>query len=325
MQVEEVIFDLRSNVAPRARAKGLELKAVFGNAVPRSTRGDPLRLRQVLLNLVSNAIKFTESGSIRIEVMPGGDPSNSSAVLFRVVDTGIGIDSKSANRLFDPFTQADSATTCKYGGTGLGLTISRRLVMLMGGTIGVDSTPGTGSTFWFLIPLEAEEPPVADPRPAALLPAQSAGENASPSQGRVLIVDDNAINQLVARKAVQRVGYEAAVAGDGAAAPEMIAGSRFHVVLMDWTITSANRSAWRSWPKCSSALGHSARDVRRCCRQSRASIPHTTRSTHRSLTHSASLSTPSRSKPSRFGIEQLRWLPVPHWMVTRCSPTSSKR
>src|SRR5262249_40172539 len=143
-------------LSTQARTKRLDFRVSFDPAVPRFTRGDPLRLRQVLLNLASNAIKFTETGGIRIEVQLGGDLSDPSAVLFRVIDPGTGIDSKAANKLFDPFTQADSATTRKYGGTGLGLTISRRLVMLMGGTIGVDSKPGLGSTFWFLIPLKAE-------------------------------------------------------------------------------------------------------------------------------------------------------------------------
>src|ERR1051326_2110008 len=255
MQVEEVAFDLRGTVegvakllSPLAKSKGLAFESVFSPEVPRNTKGDPLRIRQVLLNLVANAIKFTEKGKIRIEVLTGGDQSAGTAILFRVIDSGIGINPQIVNRLFDPFTQADAGTTRKYGGTGLGLAISRRLVMLMGGSIGVESTPGEGSTFWFVIPIEAtpdasrdqaptESLPIASPdapanitlQPADVLPALPV-----PSMpGRILIVDDNPVNQLVAVRAVNNIGYDTCTAAGGEAALEAIETTRFDLILMD--------------------------------------------------------------------------------------------
>jgi CheY-like chemotaxis protein len=255
MQVEEVAFDLRGTVegvakllSPLAKSKGLAFESVFSPEVPRNTKGDPLRIRQVLLNLVANAIKFTEKGKIRIEVLTGGDQSAGTAILFRVIDSGIGINPQIVNRLFDPFTQADAGTTRKYGGTGLGLAISRRLVMLMGGSIGVESTPGEGSTFWFVIPIEAtpdasrdqaptESLPIASPdapanitlQPADVLPALPV-----PSMpGRILIVDENPVNQLVAVRAVNNIGYDTCTAAGGEAALEAIETTRFDLILMD--------------------------------------------------------------------------------------------
>jgi signal transduction histidine kinase/CheY-like chemotaxis protein len=259
MRVEEILFGLHCAVegvakllSPLANAKGLAFEVAFDPDLPRRVKGDPLRLRQVLLNLAANAIKFTETGSVRVEVAPGGDQSVGPAILFRVIDTGIGIDQQIARHLFRPFTQADTATTRKYGGTGLGLAISRRLVMLMGGSIAVESTPGKGSTFWFVIPLEVAQEAGME-RPLAEIPlhpqTDSASEKADPIRtnskdlptacgtpmtlGRVLIVDDNPVNQLVAVRAIHNIGYDAFIAGSGEAALDAIGNAPFDLILMD--------------------------------------------------------------------------------------------
>ena len=234
MLIEETGFDVRETVetvarllGPAARNKGLLFETAIAPEIPRQVKSDPLRLQQVLMNLVGNAIKFTEKGSVRVEAVLGGDPSEGSAILFRVIDTGIGVDRKSARRLFNPFTQADSATTRKYGGTGLGLAISRRLVTLMGGHIEMDSTPSVGSTFWFVIPVghataaaRSVEMPLAEP------PAASTG-------ARILVVDDNPINQLVAARAINHLGYSSEIVSGGEAALEALQRGVFDLVLMD--------------------------------------------------------------------------------------------
>jgi CheY-like chemotaxis protein len=201
--------------------------------VPQRMLSDALRLRQVLGNLLSNALKFTSDGKIRVEAVLGGDPSERTAILFRVIDTGIGIHPAAAARLFTAFTQADSATTRKYGGTGLGLAICRRLVMLMGGSIGVESEPGRGSTFWFLLPARVPDTP---PDEATAAPAEAAEHAATPTPagaGRILIVEDNPVNQMVAMRAVNGLGYTAEVVGGGQAALEAGEKRRFDAILMD--------------------------------------------------------------------------------------------
>src|SRR5207249_1552290 len=140
-------------VAEAARRKGLESKFVFDEDVPTWVIGDPVRLRQILLNLVSNAVMFTEKGSIALQVSRQGQSSSGVLLRFTVTDTGVGIHVSSQARLFDSFTQADNSTTRKYWGTGLGLTISKRLAELMGGMIGVSSESGHGSSFWFTVHL----------------------------------------------------------------------------------------------------------------------------------------------------------------------------
>jgi|GEM_PF-5899252 signal transduction histidine kinase len=159
LEVECIDFDLTreiqaaaSTLALRAREKGLDFHIRFGTDLADRFKGDPTRLRQVLLNLVGNAIKFTERGEVCIDVRPVSATEGGARLRFEVRDTGIGIPPETLAKLFSPFTQADASTSRRYGGTGLGLSISRRLVELMGGEIGVESRAGQGSTFWFEVP-----------------------------------------------------------------------------------------------------------------------------------------------------------------------------
>jgi signal transduction histidine kinase/CheY-like chemotaxis protein len=218
-----VEFDLRALVEgaaeffqPRALSKGLVLRpAIFAN-VPRMIVGDPAHIRQVLVNLLDNAVKFTAEGEVCIEVSLTGDGAEQRGLLFRIIDTGIGVQPRLMDRIFRPFAQGDSSTTRRYGGTGLGLAISHRLVALMGGAIDVESRPDGGSIFWFVLPLREAAPAVA----------------AAPGEP-VLIVDDNPVNQIVAARAVNKLGYMAEVVSGGEAALEAIHRAEFAAVLMD--------------------------------------------------------------------------------------------
>jgi signal transduction histidine kinase len=177
-------------LAPRAAEKGLEIGAWVDPSCPARLRGDPTRLRQVLLNLAGNAVKFTERGSVEVAVRPdaGAEAAPGRARLrVEVRDTGIGIDAEARGRLFEKFSQADASTTRRYGGTGLGLAISRQLVGLMGGAIGVESEPGKGSTFWFTVELE----------PAAAEAPTDAEVGRSLEGLRALVVDDVEMNRRI--------------------------------------------------------------------------------------------------------------------------------
>src|SRR5262249_5625321 len=155
LDLEETDFDpgavvesVTTLLGSRARQKGLPLTSTLASGVPRALRGDPGRLRQILFNLVGNAIKFTEAGRVRIEVSALGEAAGRRRLRIAVTDTGIGIAPEARATLFQEFTQADRSITRRFGGTGLGLAISKRIAEAMGGTIGVDSMPGRGSTFW---------------------------------------------------------------------------------------------------------------------------------------------------------------------------------
>jgi signal transduction histidine kinase/CheY-like chemotaxis protein len=234
MTIEQVGFDVRAAAedairlfAPRAAQKGIEIECQISNDVPRMILGDPVRIRQVLMNLLSNAIKFTEQGHVGLEVSRAGDPEHGPALLFRVIDTGIGIAPEVSKTLFRAFTQADSKTTRKFGGTGLGLAISMRLVSLMGGAIGLESEPGKGSAFWFVIPAPGMEQPAPTPLPAA-------AEIEPANKGRrILIVEDNPVNQVVAARALKTLGYATEIASGGEAALDMMRQERFDLILMD--------------------------------------------------------------------------------------------
>ncbi|WP_148572479.1 response regulator [Nocardioides caldifontis] len=185
--LERVVEEAGEVVAESASAKGLELLAYCSPEVPVALRGDPSRLRQVLLNLLSNAVKFTATGEVVLSAHLVDSDADGHLVRFEVTDTGIGLDPERAEQLFAPFSQADSSTTRRYGGTGLGLAITRQLVEAMGGTVGVTSTPGTGSTFWFTLRLA----PALDPRVTTIAPIEDLGGV------RVLVVDDNETNRLI--------------------------------------------------------------------------------------------------------------------------------
>jgi signal transduction histidine kinase/CheY-like chemotaxis protein len=229
---EEVRAILRAAVAKRNLAMSLHCEA----ALPAFIKGDPVRIRQVLLNLASNAVKFTERGAVRIEVSRLDGPQ----IKISVADSGIGITEEQMNRMFLRFTQADSSTTRRYGGTGLGLAISRTLVELMGGTIGVSSEPGVGSTFWFTLPLVAAEAPAAVADEVPLLTA-AVGEPAAATASapcdaeadRLLLVEDNFVNQRVAVYMLTKLGYRVDVAPHGREAVDMLGKFNYALVLMD--------------------------------------------------------------------------------------------
>ena len=200
VDLESLDFDLRTVVedvprmlAGRAQEKGLELIGFVEYDVPTALRGDPFRLRQVLINLLGNAIKFTEEGEIVVRTRLLEQTEGTAMVCFEVSDTGIGITPEQRSRLFESFTQADASTTRRYGGTGLGLAISRQLVELMGGRMDAESEPGKGSTFFFSVPFEKQ--------PMATEPIPGVEEGLLGLEGlRVLIVDDNATNRRILEK-----------------------------------------------------------------------------------------------------------------------------
>jgi CheY-like chemotaxis protein/nitrogen-specific signal transduction histidine kinase len=233
VRLESAGFALRESIEtvvdilnPAAAARGLRLEVIVAEAIPCCILGDAARLRRVLFNLSDNAIKFTEAGTVRLEVALAGD---GQALSFRVKDTGIGIAPEAGARLFTPFTQADSASSRRYGGFGLGLATARRLVQLMGGSIGLESVPGRGSVFWFLLPLIAA--PVED----TAMPAENETHSEAPlsGQGLILVVDDNPVNQLVAARVVNQLGYATEVASGGEPALEAMARTAFDAILMD--------------------------------------------------------------------------------------------
>ena len=236
LELEQIDFDLVQVVeeaallvAESAQNKGVELLAYCSPDLPLGMRGDPSRIRQVLLNLVSNAVKFTEHGEVVVRGQLEDRTERGIVVRFEVTDTGGGIPEAARRRLFDPFTQADSSTTREFGGTGLGLAISHRLVTAMGGTIGLDSEVGTGTTFWFTLPLGlALEPVRSTHRPSAHLTGR-----------RALIVDDNETNRLILTEQLGAWGMRTEAVADGTQAlKELLSAVGKHqpydIVLLDY-------------------------------------------------------------------------------------------
>jgi signal transduction histidine kinase/CheY-like chemotaxis protein len=243
---ETLNFDLRATVkgvtdtlALRASAKGLDLAVSIAADVTTFLRGDPGRLRQVLLNLVGNAIKFTPRGQVTVLVTQESETGTHAVLRFSVRDTGIGIAPEAQQRLFDAFTQADGSTTRRYGGTGLGLAISKQMIGLMGGAIRIESSPGAGSTFWFTCRLEKQAtgaycqfPPPADRRDG-LAPNVPGRIDRRKSGVRILLVEDNVVNQRVALRVLNKLGYTVDPAANGREAVEAASRVRYDLILMD--------------------------------------------------------------------------------------------
>ncbi len=239
LEIEALSFDLRqavceveAMVSAHAKRRGLELSVHIAEEVPSRVVSDPVRLRQILLNLCSNAIKFTEQGHVRIVVEQTGRGSGRCQLTLRVEDTGIGIPAAKLTSIFDRFTQVDASTTRRYGGTGLGLAISKKLALLLGGDLEVQSQVGQGSAFSLYLDLYldvdlalAENPP--EPK---LVPSQPVAP--APS-AHVLLVEDNAINQQVARGMLQRLGCRVQLAHNGQEAVQKVEQQNFDLIFMD--------------------------------------------------------------------------------------------
>jgi two-component system sensor histidine kinase/response regulator len=229
--LDALLLDMAATLGVRAGEKGLRLLCPANPMLARWFVGDPGRLRQILNNLIGNAIKFTEQGEIAVSYRVVESREQLSLLRFEVTDTGIGVNAGEQDRLFERFTQADGSTTRRYGGTGLGLAISRQLVELMGGEIGLESDPGRGSTFWFTLDLPETRPT------AASAPAQDPAEMAAHAhprfQARVLVVEDDTTNQLIARGILEKLGIRVALADNGKRALEALASDPFDLVLMD--------------------------------------------------------------------------------------------
>jgi CheY-like chemotaxis protein len=253
MTFENVDFDLREVVAnavallaPRAKSQNSVLNYSVDKNIGQKVTGDPSRLRQILLNLLSNAVKFTEKGEVSLSVARSSETDEEVSLLFSVRDSGIGIADDVQKSLFQSFTQADASTTRKFGGTGLGLAICRKLVELMGGSIGVNSVLGQGSTFWFTLQLA---------KPGAfVLPVNGVGTAPNPSYGvhagapavvarntRIILAEDNKVNQLVALRQLKKLGYENVRAVDtGVETLRLWSQDGAGIILMDCQMPNLN-------------------------------------------------------------------------------------
>lgn len=223
--IDSLLESSDAAIRQAAAEKGVTFRCEVAPGVPDHATGDVRRIRQILINLLGNALKFTEAGSVILRIAPG--PGGQS-LEFAIEDTGIGISPATLGGLFKPFTQANSTTSRSFGGTGLGLAISKRLAEAMGGAISVESTPGKGSTFTFRLPLEISAVPV----PAGRLPADKNPEPL-PTNTLVLVAEDDPNSSRLAGKMLESLGYRAAFAADGAEAVKAFAPGKFAAILMD--------------------------------------------------------------------------------------------
>jgi signal transduction histidine kinase len=251
MQVEKVDFDLADTItsavkllSPAARAKGLDLSCDIDHGLGPILVGDPTRIRQILLNLLNNAVKFTGEGKVYLEVRRLSETDEDVQLRFAVTDTGIGISEEDQKKLFQSFTQADASTTRRFGGTGLGLAICRKLVEMMGGSIHVVSSPGKGSTFSLTIKL-GKSKGACRPTGQTALPGngsaplpESSGNGAespaiAPNGSRILLAEDNPINRIVAVKQLEKLGYTVDTANNGLDAVEAHRQRNYPIIFMD--------------------------------------------------------------------------------------------
>lgn len=216
-----VIHSVVTQLEEQARSKGIALRVDIDPALPAKLRGDPLRLTQILFNLLGNAIKFTSQGAVRLQVMVEG-----TQLAFSIHDTGIGIAPEQCDELFLPFRQLDPSMTRRFGGSGLGLAICRHLVELMGGRIGVDSQPGVGSCFWFRIPCQTL-------READAAASEADAEALTTPPLAILLVEDSPVNQQVIQALLHKMGHSVRLAGNGYEALQAVAQERPQLVLMD--------------------------------------------------------------------------------------------
>jgi CheY-like chemotaxis protein/nitrogen-specific signal transduction histidine kinase len=236
VDVRAMLTGVADLVRADVQRKGIQLSHSIAPDVPREVKTDPGRLRQILLNLVGNAVKFTDQGEVTVRVMRPAE----NLLSFEVADTGIGIAAEDCARLFQPFTQLDGSDRRRFGGTGLGLSISKRLVELLGGTLAVESVPGQGSTFRFSLSAEAvvreaadlPAVPVKEFIPPLPLPQSSPEASARPRKP-VLVVEDNRVNQKVATRLLQKLGHEVETAVNGQEAVDMFEPGKYLAILMD--------------------------------------------------------------------------------------------
>ncbi len=232
LEIERTIFNLKgmfralaAQFEDNAARKGIRLNFQVDLRLPDTLLGDPARINQVLLNFVSNAIKFSDAGDIHVSAGLAGEAPDGILLRVAVTDAGVGLDDAQRERIFTAFEQGDGSITRRYGGTGLGLAISKQLIGMMGGEVGVDSRRGEGSTFWFTLPLGVP----AESAPATTLPVMPHDIRGL----RILLVEDNDLNQMVGRELLGLGGAIVTVAGNGAAALEILAQQPFDIVLMD--------------------------------------------------------------------------------------------
>lgn len=229
MHPRQIVEDVCELLMPAARNRQVSLRTEVDDEVPKKVLGDPVRTHQVLLNLLGNAVKFTTQGSIVIKARLVSTDDLRSTIRFNVIDTGIGIDDDERRNIFLPFTQADMSTTRKYGGTGLGLTISKRLVELMGGEIGYMSEKGKGSNFWFQVPYRALS------KEDFGVPLEAGGGVKPALTNRVLVVEDNSMMQTVVSRQLANLGVAHVLCDTAEAALQQLEdiGAEFDMVLMD--------------------------------------------------------------------------------------------
>ena len=246
MEIDSSAFNLLSTIgdvvrtfAQQASSSGLELVCRIDPVIPTCLLGDPIRIRQIITNLLGNAIKFTPTGLVSITVTLAPDDDEHASVLFEVTDTGIGIPEQHMGSIFNSFSQVDSTVSRKYGSTGLGLAICRLLAEMMGGATGVSSEEGKGSTFWFTARFERIAPAVApfeepggdDDSGRFTAPNLAVTEGKSPAH--ILVADDNDVYQMIAKTALNRMGYRVDVVANGLEVLRALELVEYDIVLMD--------------------------------------------------------------------------------------------
>jgi signal transduction histidine kinase/CheY-like chemotaxis protein len=233
LDLHKLVSEALSMFNLQAERKGIQLKLKIDPLVPAWVRGDSVRIRQIIVNLVGNALKFTQAGSITLSVE--SSPDDPLSVTFSVQDTGIGIPPDKQELIFEAFSQADASTTRRFGGTGLGLTICTRLITAMSGKIWVESEPGQGSTFHFTLPfLAAQKTAIPTPEPPLAAPAHATRQDSVSDRSLdILLVEDNPVNQIVGRRLLEKAGHAVTLASNGREAVERSQDHLFDVILMD--------------------------------------------------------------------------------------------